>query len=287
VRLCRFNEQRIGIVRGHEIRDVTSVLEALPAHRYPFPAGDALIAALPQLAPRLIAASESAPALSLEHARLLAPLANPGKIIGAPVNYRRHLEEVRADPGLHHQSQINEIHRAGLFLKATSSLIGASQPICIRHPERRTDHEVELAAVIGSPCDRISRDVALQHVAGYCIGLDITVRGPEERSLRKSIDSYTVLGPWLVTADELADAGDLALSIAVNGVARQSARTSEMILGVPELIELASSFYTLYPGDVLLTGTPAGVGPIEPGDVLQARIEAIGEMSVGVITSRA
>jgi 2,4-diketo-3-deoxy-L-fuconate hydrolase len=108
------------------------------------------------------------------------------------------------------------------------------------------------------------------------------VRGPEDRSLRKSIDTYTVLGPWLVTSDELADPSALDLSITVNGEPRQRANTRELILGVPELIEFASSFYTLFPGDVLLSGTPEGVGPIRPGDVMLARIDGIGEMQVHV-----
>ena len=98
------------------------------------------------------------------------------------------------------------------------------------------------------------------------IGLDVTIRGSEDRSLRKSADSYTVLGPWLVTADEIPDPGALDLEIAVNGERRQKSNTKYLILGVAELIELASSFYTLYPGDVVLTGTPEGVSPIKPGD---------------------
>src|SRR5207302_2075817 len=106
-----------------------------------------------------------------------------------------------------------------------------------------------------------------EHVAGYCIGFDITVRGPEERSLRKSIDGYTVLGPWLVTADEVKDPAALDLELKVNGETRQRANTRDLIIPIPELIAFASSFYTLMPGDVLLTGTPEGVGPIGPGDV--------------------
>src|SRR5207248_9267981 len=97
----------------------------------------------------------------------------------------------------------------------------------------------------------VSRGEALKYVAGYAIGLDITIRGPEERSLRKSADSYALLGPWLVTADEIENPGDLNLKIAVNGEDRQNSNTKYMILGVPELIEFASAFYTLHPGDVI------------------------------------
>ena len=119
-------------------------------------------------------------------------------------------------------------------------------------------------------------------MAGYCIGLDITVRGPEERSLRKSIDSYTVLGPWLVTADAIPDPGALDLTLKVNGEVRQRANTRDLILDIAELIAFASSYYTLMPGDVLLTGTPEGVGPIHAGDVMTASIEHIGSMDVHV-----
>jgi 2-keto-4-pentenoate hydratase/2-oxohepta-3-ene-1,7-dioic acid hydratase in catechol pathway len=136
--------------------------------------------------------------------------------------------------------------------------------------------------VIGRRAQAVPAADALEYVAGYCIGLDISIRGPEERSLRKSVDTYTVLGPWLVTADELADPSHLDLQISVNGELRQKANTRDLILGVPELIEFASSFYTLLPGDVLLSGTPEGVGPICPGDVMRATIERVGEMTVHV-----
>jgi len=119
------------------------------------------------------------------------------------------------------------------------------------------------------------------------IGLDITIRGTEDRSFRKSVDTHSVLGPWLVTADEISDPGDLDLEIAVNGEQRQKSNTSRLILGVPELIELASSFYTLYPGDVIFTGTPEGVSPIEAGDEIVATIEQIGTMRVRVRPSSA
>ncbi len=213
---------------------------------------------------------------------MLSPIANPGKIVAAPVNYKKHLDEARDDPQIHHQNRIAEIQQAGLFLKATSSVVGAGEGIAIRHPDRRTDHEIELAAVIGKRADRVGRARALDHVAGYCIGLDITMRGPEERSLRKSIDSYTVLGPWLVTADELPDPSNLDLHLTVNGETRQKANTRDLIIDVPSLIEFASSFYTLMPGDVILTGTPEGVGPIQPGDVLHATVGKIGSMTVRV-----
>jgi len=282
--LCQFDDHRLGLADDGLIRDVTPVLDALPSHRYPFPPGDALIASLAALRPRILAAAPKALVVPLSQVRLLSPVANPGKVMGAPVNYQKHLREVTSDPNLHHQNKahMQAIHQSGLFLKATSSVVGPSHGIVIRHQDRRTDHEVELAVVMGKPARAVSAKDALDFVAGYCIGLDITVRGPEERSLRKSIDTYTVLGPWMVTEDEIPDPSNLDLWITVNGEIRQKANTQDLILGIPELIEFASSFYTLWPGDVLLSGTPDGVGPIHAGDVLHAHIDHVGDMEVRV-----
>lgn len=287
MRLCRFGNDRLGVVRDDRVLDVTPCLETLPAHRYPLPNFDPLIAALGELRPRLEERAAAAEPLALDGLKLLSPVANPGKIVAAPVNYLRHLEEARTDPAIHHQNQIAEIQRVGLFLKATSSVIGPSAGVAIRHPERRNDHEIELAVVIGKRADRVSPETALAHVAGYCIGLDMTTRGPEERSLRKSIDSYTVLGPWLVTADELPDPAAIGLTLTVNGETRQSANTCDLVIGIPELIAYASSFYTLIPGDVLLTGTPEGVGPVQPGDEIVASIDHVGSMVVRVRAAEA
>jgi 2-keto-4-pentenoate hydratase/2-oxohepta-3-ene-1,7-dioic acid hydratase in catechol pathway len=282
--LCQFDKNRLGLVANGAVQDVTAVLEALPSQRYPYPPGDAFIAALPTLREQIDAAAMGARAIPISQVRLLSPVANPGKVVAAPVNYKKHLEEVAANTNLHYQNptHLRAIRDAGLFLKATSSVVGASQGVAIRHSGRRTDHEVELAVIIGERANSVAAKDALRVVAGYCIGLDITVRGPEDRSFRKSVDNYTVLGPWMVTANEIPDPSALDLSITVNGELRQKANTRDLILGVPELIEFATSFYTLLPGDVLLTGTPEGVWPIQAGDVMHASIERIGEMDVHV-----
>ena len=282
MRLCRFDEGRLGIVRGGEVADVTAALEILPHYRYPLPGFDPMIAHLDRLRPEIERLQKSARTVPLASIKLLSPVANPGKIVAAPVNYKKHLEEARADPEIHHANQVAEIQRVGLFLKATSSLVGAGEGVKIRHSERRNDHEIELAVVIGRRTDRVSAARALEAVAGYCIGLDMTVRGPEERSLRKSVDSFTVLGPWLVTADEYPRERPARLSLAVNGASRQAANTADLIIGIAELIAFASSFYTLHPGDVLLTGTPEGVGPVQAGDMIEASIDLIGSMTVAV-----
>lgn len=284
MRLCRFGEGRLGIVEGAGVRDVTPALEVLPLCRYPLPTHDVLIEHLPLVASRARALAASAPLLSLDGVRLLSPVANPGKLIAAPVNYQKHLDEVRNDPAIHANTPGHTvtIHSAGLFLKATSSLVGPGEGITIRMPDRRTDHEVELAFVIGATADRVSRADAMRYVAGYTIGLDVTIRGSEDRSFRKSADSYSVLGPWIVTADEIPDPNTLDLEISVNGELRQRSNTRYLILDVAALIELASSCYTLHPGDVIFTGTPEGVSPIAPGDRIVATIEKIGTMEVNV-----
>ena len=282
MRLCRFDRDRLGVVEGDSLRDVTAALDVLPAYRYPLPTFDPLIASLAAVSARIRTLLPTAPAVPLSGVVLLPPVANPGKIVAAPVNYQKHLDEVRGDEGLHHQNPINTIHKAGLFLKATSALAGAGEGVALRKLDRRNDHEIELAFVIGRTARNVSKDDALDYVAGYAIGLDITIRGPEERSLRKSADTYAILGPWLVTADEVPEPNTLDLRLSVNGQPRQDSNTRNMILGVRELIELASSFFTLHPGDVFFTGTPEGVSPIEPGDTIVASIERIGSMTVKV-----
>jgi 2-keto-4-pentenoate hydratase/2-oxohepta-3-ene-1,7-dioic acid hydratase in catechol pathway len=284
MRLCRFDEGRLGVVEGDRVRDVTAALDVLPGYRYPLPRHDVLIANLEKVAARARATVADAPSFPIDAVRLLSPVANPGKIVAAPVNYHRHLDEVRGDAALHHNNPGHTltIHNAGVFLKATSSLVGPGEGIAVRRDDRRTDHEVELAFVIGRSANRVTAAEAWQYVAGYAIGLDITIRGSEDRSFRKSADTYTVLGPWLVTADEIPDPGLLDLQLELNGELRQKSNTKYLILGVPQLIELASSFYTLHPGDVVLTGTPEGVSPIAPGDRVVATIEGIGTMEVSV-----
>ena len=282
MRFCRFGAGRLGLVEDSQVRDITAALDVLPEYRYPLPTVDVFIANLDRVVERARAIAPQSPPIPLAGLPLWSPVANPGKIIGAPVNYQKHLDEARSDAQIHHDNQIAVIHKTGVFLKASSSLVGPGEGIALRKLDRRNDHEVELAVVIGKTANNVPASDALRYVAGYTIGLDITVRGSEERSLRKSADTYAVIGPWLVTADEIPNPGILDLKISVNGEIRQDSNTKYMILGVPELIELASSFYTLHPGDIIVTGTPEGVSPIVPGDRIVATIEKIGTMEVAV-----
>ncbi|MCI1193710.1 fumarylacetoacetate hydrolase family protein [Calidifontimicrobium sp. SYSU G02091] len=282
MRLCRFDGDRLGVVEGDEVLDVSAALDALPVVRYPLPAHDLLVEALPRLRPRIESLCPTAPRRPLAAVRLEPPVANPGKIIGAPINYHAHATESAADSGIAHGRQITSIGEWGLFLKARSALIGPGEPIRLRFPQRRNDHEVELGVVIGRTARHVTRDEALDHVAGYLVALDITLRGPEFVCFRKSIDTYAVTGPWLVTADEIPDPGRLDLWLAVNGERRQRSNTRHLIYDVPRLIEFASSFYTLQPGDILMTGTPEGVGPLQPGDRIEAGVQGVGVLAVRV-----
>ena len=287
MKLCRFNTARLGVVEGATVIDVTPALDVLPTCGYPLPQHDLFIEHLEEVKQRVHElVTAAAPKLPLDSVSLRSPVANPGKIMAAPVNYTKHLEEAREQAAIHHNNRIEEIRRVGLFLKATSSLVGAGDGVCIRHPNRRNDHEAELVVVIGKKARNLSREAAMTCIAGYCSGLDMTTRGPEERSLRKSIDTYSVLGPWLVTSDELTNPHEIDFSLTVNGETRQRANTRDLVLGIVDLLVFASSFYTLEPGDVLFTGTPEGVGPVVAGDVIVTDFAGIGRMTVAVHGAR-
>lgn len=283
MKICRFNGNRLGVLVGDGVLDVTPALAAIPLQHWPLAQGDPLILHFDAVSERVRELLPSAPRLALDRLALDSPVANPGKIVNAPINYRAHIDETSQDAGIAHgRDMTRSIWDWGLFLKASSALIGPSEQIRLRFPERRNDHEVELAVVIGRRCHQVSREEALNYIAGYAIGLDITIRGPELQSFRKSPDTYAVCGPWLVTRDEIPDPGVLDLRLWVNNELRQSANTRQLIYDVPRLIEYASSFYTLHPGDLIFTGTPEGVGPLLPGDRVDAEIAQIGRFSIQV-----
>lgn len=287
MKICRFNDDRPGLVEGDEVIDVSAALDVVPAVRWPLPHGDLLIAHLAEFIRRIEAVKAGAPRHRTAAVRLKSPVANPSKIIAAPVNYQKHIDESRADPGIHFGSEVKAIDHYGVFLKSSTSLVGPGDGVALPKVlgDRRMDHEVEVTCIIGREAYRVSRAEALDYVAGYTIGLDMSVRGTEDRSWRKSFDSAAVLGPWLVTPDEVGDPADLDFSIEVNGTVRQASNTKYLIFDIPRLIEYASATYRLYPGDVILTGTPEGVGPVAPGDVMVAKVKNIGAMTVAVGSS--
>jgi 2-keto-4-pentenoate hydratase/2-oxohepta-3-ene-1,7-dioic acid hydratase in catechol pathway len=267
----------------HDVTDAQSEIRSAAPYAMK---GDAVVAALPAWRSRLEQMAAKALGRPVSEVRLLSPVARPSKLVAAPTNYTAHIEEMAARAAMQSVKPSPAIGTAGLFLKANSSLVGPSEGVAIRFPERRNEHEVELAIIFGKEGSDIPRDRALDYVAGYAIGLDMTARGPEDRSFRKSIDSYSVLGPWLVTADEIPDPDNVPLTISVNGEVKQNSNTRHLIYDCRKLIEWGSTFYTFHPGDVLFTGTPEGVSPVKPGDTMRARIEPIGEMTIPVRAHR-
>jgi 2,4-diketo-3-deoxy-L-fuconate hydrolase len=282
MKLCRFDHNQLGVVEGEQIADVSSALDVIPSARYPLPCADLLVLHLHAVRAAVTELLPKAPRLPLQSVRLLSPVANPPRIIAAPVNYLLHQAEANADGGANFAIDVKTIVDYGLFLKSSTSLVGPSEGVMIDFPQRRNDHEIELVVVIGREGRHIPQDHALEYVAGYAVGLDMTVRGPEDRSLRKSPDTFSVLGPWLTTRDEIPDPNNLPMSLLVNGVLRQQATTRDLIFGVQRLIEFASTFYRLHPGDLIYTGTPEGVGPVVAGDVMTCTIQGLGTMIVAV-----
>jgi 2-keto-4-pentenoate hydratase/2-oxohepta-3-ene-1,7-dioic acid hydratase in catechol pathway len=185
------------------------------------------------------------------------------KVIAIGLNYADHIAEMKRTP----------LGTPLLWFKAPSSLLPHKGTIEIAFPEHQTDFEVELTVVIGAPAKNVTVEDALKHVAGYTIGLDISDRDLQKTEKQfarcKSFDTYTPIGPFVHAA---VDISDLSIELRQNGEVRQHARTSQMIYAVPQIISFASQSMTLMPGDIILTGTPSGVGPIQAGDQLEATI---------------
>lgn len=286
MKICRFNNSRLGLVEGDKVYDVSEAADVVGADKWPAPPGDPLIRNLAEVVTEIRRIRPGAQSQPLADVTLHNPIVAPTKIMAAPANYRLHLTIDAQDPSLHHgvHTGLEKIDRPveqlGMFLKASSSAVGPSEGFAIRWPERRNDHEVELAVVIGKGGSNISKDNAFDHIAGYMIGLDMTVRGKEGRSWRKSADSYTIFGPWFTTADEIKDPEDLTIWIDVNGERKQRSSTGAMIVGIAELIEFCSHTYEIHPGDILMTGTPEGVSTVKSGDVMVAGCTALGEMTI-------
>lgn len=284
MRLCRYDNDQLGVVINGMVHDVTKAqTEIRSKARYDMK-GDAVLAALPEWRGKLEEMAKLAPGKPISEVKLLPPVARPSKVMAAPTNYAKHIAEMalrRAD-GVHAMPDANpKILKAGIFLKANSALVGCSEGIPLRFPERLNEHEGELVLIIGKQGTNIPAEKAFDYIAGYCLGLDMTARGGEDRSFRKSVDGYAPVGPWFVTADEIKDPNNLDFELKVNGVTKQQANTSDLILSISKLIEFASKFYTLYPGDYFFTGTPEGVSKVMPGDTITVNsIEPLGELKI-------
>lgn len=211
-------------------------------------------------------------------ARLGSPVARPGKIICIGLNYRDHAAE----------SGMAEPAEPVVFFKATTAITGPDDGLIIPRGSEKTDWEVELAVVIGRTAKHVSCDDALSHVAGYLLHNDYSERAWQlERGGQwvkgKSADTYAPLGPWLATPDEIPDPHNLRLWLTVNGGKKQDGNTANFIFNIPHVISYLSGFMTLLPGDIISTGTPAGVGLgfnppqyLKPGDVIELGIDGLG-----------
>jgi 2-keto-4-pentenoate hydratase/2-oxohepta-3-ene-1,7-dioic acid hydratase in catechol pathway len=213
---------------------------------------------------------------SLSEVRLLAPCA-PTKIVAVGLNYADHAAEANRDVPA----------EPLIFLKPPSAVIGPGKKVAYPPISQRVDHEAELAVVIGRRARNVSSGEALNCVLGYTCGNDITARDLQRQdgqwTRSKSFDTFCPLGPWIVTG---LNPGDLSIEARVNGEVRQRSRTRHMIFSVAQLIHHVAQVMTLEPGDVILTGTPSGVGPLWPGDRVEVEIEGLGVLENRVTGSQ-
>jgi 2-keto-4-pentenoate hydratase/2-oxohepta-3-ene-1,7-dioic acid hydratase in catechol pathway len=206
--------------------------------------------------------------VALTEIKILPPC-RPGKVIALGLNYRDHAQEfnleVPAEPLI--------------FMKPPSAIIAAEEKIRIPAMSRRVDYEAELAVIIGRTCRNVPREAAFSYILGYTCLNDVTARDLQNKdgqwTRAKGFDTFCPIGPCLVTD---IDPGDLAIQSYLNGELRQSSRTSQLIFSVPELVEFISQVMTLYPGDIISTGTPSGVGPMNSGDTVEVVVEQVGRL---------
>jgi 2-keto-4-pentenoate hydratase/2-oxohepta-3-ene-1,7-dioic acid hydratase in catechol pathway len=220
----------------------------------------------------------------LASVQLLAPVLRPGKVFAIGLNYADHIAE----------SQMATPEHQVWFTKAVTSINGPYSPILVGRTGPFVDYEIELVAIIGKPGKHISRERAHEHVFGYCVGNDVTERlwqhSTPQWSLGKSFDTHAPIGPWITTADEIPDPHNLALRCFVNGEQRQASNTRHLVFDVWAQIAHLSQAMTLEPGDVIFTGTPAGIGAtmdprqfLKPGDVLRSEIDGLGVMEATLV----
>lgn len=278
--------RRIGALSGAQVIDLAAAHEAKTGEAAQFPksmialltAGDAgLEMARAALA---FAGEEEAFATSVSEITFLPPVVKPGKVLALGRNYAAHAKEGNA--------KVPDYPM--VFNKTATSLIGAGQSIVIPAVCKKVDYEGELAVIIGKGCRNVSEEEALDYVAGYAVGNDVSARDWQRRTSQfavgKMVDTFGPLGPALVTSDEVADVQKLAIRTWVNGQLKQNSDTSYMIFSVAFTISYISQISTLEPGDVIFTGTPEGVGfaqkpPLflKAGDEVTIEIESIGRLS--------
>lgn len=281
MKIARFDENRLGVIEGDLVYDLTTLVPHDPAV-WPPVGMVQLIAGFDGLKSRIPEIVATGTSTALADVRLQCPVPWPNKVIAFPANYHEHIVEM--GKGLVSQFKASG---QGFFLKANSSLSGPSDHIVLPPLSgREIHHESELAIIIGKGGRDIAASKALDHVFGYACLIDAVVRGKEERVMRKSFDTFCPLGPYIVTADEIENPEDIDIELRVNGDLRQKANTRDLIVSIAEMIAMASSVMTLHPGDVIASGTPAGVGPMSPGDVVEIEIAGVGKMALDVVAGQ-
>jgi 2-keto-4-pentenoate hydratase/2-oxohepta-3-ene-1,7-dioic acid hydratase in catechol pathway len=273
MKIARYEDGRIGVVIGNTITDISSIT-GLDTASWPPVSTVQLIQKFDVLRPII---EEKLPTLSsqpLDQVRLSTPVPWPNKIVAYPVNYHDHGKEMQA--GYRATNQ-------GFFLKPNSSLCGPNDVVELPNvPGREVHHECELGIIIGRHARGINKSDWRSYVFGYVCLMDMVVRGREERVFRKAYDTFCPVGPWITTADEVSNPEELEMKLWVNGELRQHANTRDLVLDIPGMLKTAADVMTLYPGDIIATGTPAGVGPIIDGDNVRIAIQDLGEMTLKV-----
>lgn len=272
VKFVRFNQNRLGLSIDNGIVDLTDRL-GIESHDplQTYLRGDYDAAQY----------ADEDPDYDRSDVTLGSPVHRPGKVIAAPLNYENHIEEAISDRDITTDEWFS-IKDKGYFLKAPSSVVGPDDGVELPFSDRRVDHEVELAFVMAEDTKDITADEAWDNIFGYTTLLDISVRGDQDRSNRKSYDTFTVIGPAVVTADEIADPQDLQMELRLNGETRQYENTSDMVYTCADVVQYASVGATIEAGDVITTGTPEGVSELSHGDTIETEIESVGSMSVDV-----
>jgi 2-keto-4-pentenoate hydratase/2-oxohepta-3-ene-1,7-dioic acid hydratase in catechol pathway len=291
MKLCQYDEHQAGAVRGDRVFPIGAALVAAGHLRRDYSMQE-VIEALANRPDAMQCAREAqgeTKSFPLGSVTLLAPIENPPSIWAAAANYKAHAAEMLAASGGPDRSRLGKDDlMAEFFLKPSSSIIGPGGTILLPKISKDVDYEAELCAVIGTRARRVSEAQALEHVFGYTICWDISQRDPwgrgrqNTRNIRKGFDSFTALGPWIVTRDELPEPQDVRIEVELNGRPAMTAHTGDMICGLRDHIRFLSNVLTLRSGDLITTGTPAGVAKLAPGDKLRGRIERIGEMSLNV-----
>ncbi|MDI7741513.1 fumarylacetoacetate hydrolase family protein [Lysinibacillus fusiformis] len=276
MKIAIFNDHLLGIVKDNVVIDVSDAVNWIPAN--PSESFQNLIENFDELRGKIENSLHTGTAYPLSSVKLHSPIPATKKIWAAPVNYKNHQKEMNEM----FNNAPRTIEELALFLKSPDSLSGPSEPIILPFKDRRTDHEAELGYIVGKKAKNVKAEDAKNYIFGYFALLDISIRGNEERTWRKSFDTFTPVGPWIVTSDEIEDPNDLKMTLWVNDEVRQDGSTKHLIYDCYKCFEVACNNMTLNPGDIIATGTPEGVGPIEHGDSVRIEIEQIGGFEVSV-----